>query len=388
MSATVADYELFKPVELAPGLTLQNRMVFSPCTRARSDIKTRCPNAENVQYYAARASAGLIMSEGCAVSDQAYGWYGAPALYTDEQQEGWRKVVEAVHAKGGKMFLQLWHMGRQSHPSFHPSHEVASCSSSCYSTGHTHDSEGSATGFPTTRAMTLEEVHQAVEDHRKCAERAKAAGFDGVEFHGAGGYLIDEFLQTSTNKRTDAYGGSVDNRFRFLRELIEAVTTVYPAERVGVRLSPNGVYGGMGGENNYETFAYVITELGKMGLCYLATHDGLGFGRSDKCRVFTVFELKTLFKGRVMATCSYTRDQAEGVLHAGVADFVGFGRPFLVNPDLPARFLNDWPLADPLPYELFWDAKKGLEGYHFPAYDPKQAVVDKAREQLANPVDP
>ncbi|GMF36268.1 unnamed protein product [Phytophthora lilii] len=221
--------------------------------------------------------------------------------------------------------------------------------------------------------MTLEEVRQVVEDHRKCAERAKAAGFDGVEFHGAGGYLIDEFVQTSTNKRTDEYGGSVENRFCLLRELIEAVTTVYPAERVGVRLSPNGVYGGMGSEDNYETFTYVIKELSKMGLCYLATHDGFGFGRSDKCRVFTVFELKTLFKGRVMATCSYTRDQAEGVLHAGVADLVGFGRPFLVNPDLPARFRNDWPLAEPLPYELFWNAKKGLEGYHFPAYDPKQA---------------
>jgi N-ethylmaleimide reductase len=130
----------------------------------------------------------------------------------------------------------------------------------------------------------------------------------------------------------------------------------------------------MGSEDNYETFTYVISELSKMGLCYLATHDGFGFGRSDKCRVFTVFELKTLFKGRVMATCSYTRDQAEGVLHAGVADLVGFGRPFLVNPDLPERFRNDWPLADPLPYELFWNAAKGLEGYHFPALDPKQAA--------------
>ncbi|KAE8964350.1 hypothetical protein PR002_g29004 [Phytophthora rubi] len=364
MSANLADYELFKPLELAPGLTLKNRMVFSPCTRARSDIKTRCPTDENAKYYAARASAGLILSEGCAVSEQGFGWYGAPALYTDAQQEGWRKVVEAVHAKGGKMFLQLWHMGRQSHPSFHPSNDVASCSSSCYSTGRTHDAEGHASGFPTTRAMTLEEVRQAVEDHRQCAERAKAAGFDGVEFHGAGGYLIDEFLQSSTNKRTDAYGGSVENRFRFLHELIEAVTTVFPSNRVGVRLSPNGVYGGMGSADNYETFMYVITELSKMGLSYLATHDGFGFGRSDKCRVFTVFELKTLFKGRVMATCSYTRDQAEGVLHAGVADLVGFGRPFLVNPDLPERFRNDWPLAEPLPYELFWNANKGLEGYH------------------------
>ncbi|KAF1779158.1 Aldolase-type TIM barrel [Phytophthora cactorum] len=318
-TARVGDVECSSPVWLTwplnslehsagagPGLTLKNRMVFSPCTRARSDIKTRCPNDENVKYYADRASAGLIMSEGCALP-----------LYTDEQQEGWRKIVEGVHAKVA--------------PSFHPSNEVASCSSSCYSTGRTHDAEGNATGFPTTRAMTVEEVRQVIEDHRKCAERAKAAGFDGVEFHGAGGYLIDEFLQSSTNTRTDQYGGSIENRFRFLRELIEALTTVYPANRVGVRLSPNGVYGGMGSEDNYETFTY-------MGLCYLATHDGFGFGRSDKCRVFTVFELKTLFKGRVMVTCSYTRDQAEGVLHAGVADLVGFGRPFL-------RFRNDWPLV-------------------------------------------
>ncbi|KAG3137735.1 hypothetical protein PI124_g16649 [Phytophthora idaei] len=374
MSANVADYKLFSPIGLAQGLALKNRIVFGPCTRARSDIETWVPTAENAKYYAQRASAGLIVSEGCAVSEQAYGWYGAPALYTDAQQEGWRKVVDAVHAEGGKMFLQLWHMGRQSHPSFHPNNEVVSCSSSCYAEGRTHDAHGNPTSFPVTRAVTLEEVKQVVEDYRKCAERAKAAGFDGVEIHGAGGYLIDEFLQSSTNKRTDRYGGSVENRVRFLRELIAAVTTVYPASRVGVRLAPNGVFGGMGSEDNYETFSYAIAELGKMGLAYLATHDGVGFGRSDKSRVFTLFELKTLFSGHVMATCSYTRDQAEGVLHAGVADLVGFSRASLVNPDLPARFQNDWPLAEPLAYEFYWDAKKGLEGYNsFPTY-----VADEA----------
>uniref|UniRef100_M4B3J7 NADH:flavin oxidoreductase/NADH oxidase N-terminal domain-containing protein n=1 Tax=Hyaloperonospora arabidopsidis (strain Emoy2) TaxID=559515 RepID=M4B3J7_HYAAE len=371
MSATLADYKLFAPIKVSPGLTLTNRLVVGPCTRARSDIETRVPTVENAKYYAQRASGGLIISEGCAVSEQGYGWYGAPALYTDAQQEGWRHVVDTVHAKGGKMFLQLWHMGRQSHPSFQPDNEVASCSSSCHAEGRTHDAQGNPTSFPTTRAMTLDEVQQVVEDFRKCAERAKSAGFDGVEFHGAGGYLIDEFLQSSTNHRTDQYGGSVENRFRFLRELIAAVTTVYPADRIGVRLAPNGAFGGMGSEDNYEMFSYVISELGKMGLCYLATYDGVGFGRSDKSRVFTLFELKTLFKGHVMATCSYTRDQAEGVLHAGAADLVGFSRAFLVNPDLPARFRNDWPLAEPLAYEFYWDAKKGLEGYNsFPPYEP------------------
>ncbi|POM61613.1 12-oxophytodienoate reductase [Phytophthora palmivora] len=370
MSANLADYKLFSPIELAPEFALTNRIVFGPCTRARSDIQTRVPTVENAKYYAQRASAGLIVSEGCAVSEQAYGWYGSPALYTDAQQEGWRKVVEAVHAEGGKMFLQLWHTGRQSHPSFHSNNEVVSCSSSCFAEGRTHDAQGNPTGFATTRVMTLDEVKQVVEDYRKCAERAKAAGFDGVELHGAGGYLIDEFLQSSTNKRTDQYGGSVENRFRFLRELIAAITTVYPANRVGVRLAPNGMFGGMGSDDNYEMFSYAISELSTMGLCYLATHDGFGFGRSDKSRVFTLFELKTLFKGYVMATCSYTRDQAEGVLHAGVADLVGFSRAFLVNPDLPARFRNDWPLAEPLAYEFYWDAKKGLEGYNsFPAYE-------------------
>jgi N-ethylmaleimide reductase len=363
--ASLANYKLFTPFELAKGLTLQNRVVFSPCTRARSDMETRAPTEHNAKYYEARAGAGLIISEGVAVSAQGYGWFGAPALYTQEQADGWRTVVDRVHARGGKIFAQLWHMGRQSHPSFHPeTNEVVSCSSTCYETGHTHHGvSGETVPFVKTRAMTVAEIKQVIEDHRASAALAKAAGFDGVEFHGAGGYLIDEFLQTSTNLRTDEYGGSVENRFRLLRELIEAVTTVYPADRVAVRLSPNGVYGGMGGADNYEVFSYVFEQLSAFGLAYVATHDGFGFGRSDKCKLFTAFDIKTLVKGTVMTTCSHTRDTGEGALRSGAADLVGYGRPWLVNPDLVERFKHDWPLNPPLAYEFFWNAKKGLEGY-------------------------
>ena len=158
---------------------------------------------------------------------------------------------------------------------------------------------------------------------------------------------------------------------------------MYPADRIGVRLAPDGAFGGMGSEDNYETFSYATAELGRLGIGYLATHDGFGFGRSDKGRVFTLFELRTLFQGRVMATCSYSRDQAEGVLHAGVADLVGFSRAFLVNPDLPARFRHDWPLAEPLAYEFYWDAKKGLEGYNsFPPYELVPDTESKEEDKL------
>ncbi|RLN56590.1 hypothetical protein BBJ28_00015511 [Nothophytophthora sp. Chile5] len=371
MSSVTADYKLFTPLKLGEGLELKNRIVYGPTTRARSDVVSRVPLERNIVYYEQRAGAGLLISEGCGISEQGFGWYGAPALYTDEQEAVWRELVERVHQKGSKIFLQLWHMGRQSHPSFHATNDVVSASATQYVGGSTRNAQGERTGFETARALKLEEIPEVVEMYRKCAVRAKAAGFDGVEVHGANGYLVDQFLQSSTNKRTDKYGGSFENRYRFLHEIVEALKTVYSADRIGVRVSPNGVFGGMGSADNEKMFTYAFERLSEHGLAYLAMLDGFGFGYSAESTPLTVFDAKKAFKGVVMANNSYTRDTAEGVIRSGAADFVGFARLYMSNPDLAERFQNDWPI-NPVPeYEVFWDAAKGDEGYNtFGHYQP------------------
>ncbi|GAB9477519.1 Retroelement pol polyprotein, partial [Globisporangium polare] len=374
MSEVTKGYKLFTPLQLAEGLTLKNRIVYGPLTRARSDIHTRVPNEGNAVYYEQRAGAGLIISEATAVSEQGFGWYGAPALYNDAHEAGWRNVVERVHARGGKIFLQLWHMGRQIHSSFNAAGDIVSASATCYDTGRTRNAKGESVGFETARALRTDEIAGVVEMYRACAERAKHVGFDGVEIHGANGYLVDQFLQSSTNLRTDQYGGSFANRARLLFEIVEALKSVWPADRIGVRLAPNGVFGGMGSADNAEMFTYVMEQLSKHGLAYLAILDGFflpGLGATDKSRLLTAFDAKAAFKGLVMANNSYTRDTAEGVVRSGAADFVGFGRLYMSNPDLAERFENDWPLNEAIEYKHWWDASMGPEGYNtFPTYEP------------------
>uniref|UniRef100_H3G871 NADH:flavin oxidoreductase/NADH oxidase N-terminal domain-containing protein n=1 Tax=Phytophthora ramorum TaxID=164328 RepID=H3G871_PHYRM len=368
MVSKTASYKLFTPLRLGDELELKNRIVHGPATRARSDLDTHVPTERNAVYYEQRAAAGLIITEACAISEQAFGWYGSPALYTDEHVEGWKEVVNRVHKKGGKIFVQLWHMGRQSHPSFHGTTEVVSSSATLYETGKTRNANGEHVGYERARALTLDEIPDVVEQWRKCAERAKAAGFDGIEVHAAGGYLIDQFLQSCTNQRTDKYGGSFENRYRFLHEVIEAVKTVFPADRIGVRTAPNSPYGGMGSVDNAEMFMYVYGRLSEHGLAYLAILDGwegvgAGSGYHDKCRPLITFDAKTAFKGTVMANKGYSRDTAEGILRSGSADLVGFARMFMANPDLVDRFQHDWPLNPMLDYKFFWDPSKGDEGY-------------------------
>ncbi|TMW59772.1 hypothetical protein Poli38472_004842 [Pythium oligandrum] len=362
-------YKLFTPLTLAKDLTLKNRVVVSPMTRARADKQTRVPNADNVLYYEQRAGAGLIITEATAVSEQGFGWFGAPGLYTQAHADGWKKVVDAVHAKNGKIFLQLWHMGRQSHSSFNPKNEVVAPSAIGISQGQIRDAKGEHATYQVPRALETDEIPAIIEDYRKSAELAKQVGFDGVEVHGANGYLVDTFLQSSTNKRTDKYGGSIENRARFLLELVDALKTVYPSDRVAVRLSPNGAYAEMGSQDNYDTFTYVFQQLSQHNLAYLAVLDGFGFGYHDKDRLVTTFDAKTHFKGHVFATNSYTRDTAEGVVRSGAADAVGFGRLYISNPDLAERFENDWPLNADASYADYWDANQGSNGYTtYPAY--------------------
>ncbi|KAF1334362.1 12-oxophytodienoate reductase, partial [Globisporangium splendens] len=378
------DYTLFTPLRLADDLVLKNRVVFSPLTRARVG-PTRTPNDLNALYYEQRAGAGLIISEATAISEQGYGWHCAPALYNDEQAEAWRKVVERVHARGGKIFLQLWHMGRQVHPSLNTKGDVVSASATRVEKGFTKNIRNERVRFEMARALGTDEVSEIVEMYHKCAQRAKQVGFDGVEVHGANGYLVDQFLQSSTNLRTDKYGGSFENRARFLLEIVDAVKTVWPTHRIGVRLSPNGVYGDMGSADNAEMFTYVMEQLRPIGLAYLAILDGAFDGAetvTDKSRLVTAFDAKRAFQGTVIANNSYTRDTAEGALRSGSADLVGFGRLFISNPDLVERFVNDWPLNTPVHVKYWWDGTHGAEGYTTPpAYDPMAAHDDAPQDE-------
>ncbi|GMF64578.1 unnamed protein product [Phytophthora lilii] len=329
------NFKLFTPLQLGNDLVLKNRIVFGPATRARINPVSHAPSDMNAIYYEQRAGAGLIISEGCAISAQGFGWYGSPGLYTDEPVE-WKEVIDRIHQKGGKIFIQIWHMGRQSQPSFYANNEVVSASATVLEGGNTRNADGERTGFERARALTLNEIPDVVEQYRMCAERAKEVGFDGAEIHAA-------------------------------------VKTVYPADHIGVRVSPSSKYGGMGSSDNAELFTYVFQRLSEHGLGYLAILDGFGFGNSDKSRVKTAFDAKMHFKGVVMANCSYTRDTAEGVIRSGAADMVSFVRGFMSNPDLAERFRKDWPLNDELAYEFYWDPAKGKEGYITPpAYKPER----------------
>ncbi|MBY0405326.1 MAG: alkene reductase, partial [Cyanobacteria bacterium] len=258
-------------------LTLNNRVVMAPMTRGRAG-EERIPNALMAEYYSQRASVGLIITEATSISRQGLGWVDSPGIYTPQQVEGWKPVVESVHQAGGKIYLQLWHCGRASHTAFHPELGLPVAPSAVAINGdqiHTPDGKKS---YETPRALTLDEIKAVIADYKTAAQNAKLAGFDGVEVHGANGYLIDQFLQDKTNFRSDAYGGSIENRARFLLEVVSAVCEVFPKNRVGVRISPNGVFNDMGDSNSRGIFFYVAQQLNQLNIGYLHVMDGLGFG--------------------------------------------------------------------------------------------------------------
>jgi N-ethylmaleimide reductase len=352
------DLALLTPFDLA-GLALRNRVVMAPMTRARAGA-SRVPNALMAEYYHQRSNAGLIITEATTISPQANGWVDSPGIYTDEQQAGWVPVVQAIHDAGGRVFLQLWHMGRASHSSFHDGAPAVAPSAIKINGDYIHTPLGKVP-YETPRALDLSEIPGVVEDYRRAAARAKAAGFDGVEIHGANGYLIDQFLQSKTNHRTDEYGGSIENRFRFLKEVTEAVITEFPANRVGVRLSPNGVFNDMGSPDFRETFLYAASQLNAYGLAYLHVMDGLAFGFHEQGLPMTLTEFRAVFDGALMGNCGYSQEDGESAVREGRADLVAFGRPYITNPDLVDRFANGWPLspqADP----SVWSGP-GPEGY-------------------------
>jgi 2,4-dienoyl-CoA reductase-like NADH-dependent reductase (Old Yellow Enzyme family) len=280
------------------------------------------------------------------IADYAIGWSETPGIYSDEMVAGWKKIVEAVHQAGGRIFLQLWHCGRASHSSFLNGNRPMAPSEIAIN----GDSIQTPTGkqpYEVPRAIETAEVSRIVNDYRLAVRRAKQAGFDGVELHGANGYLIDTFLQSKTNHRTDQYGGSVQNRFRFLREIIEVATAEMPADRIGVRISPNGVFNDMGSPDYRETFLYVAKQLDQYGLAYLHVMDGLAFGFHQLGEPMTLNDFRAVFSGPLIGNCGYTQETAEAAVANGQADLIAFGRPYISNPDLVERFANGWPLSPP-----------------------------------------
>ena len=349
---------LLSPLDLL-GIPLRNRVVMAPLTRARAGVP-RVPNDLMQTYYIQRASAGLIISEAVTISEQGFGWVDSPGIYNDAQVEGWKKITTALHEKGTPIFMQLWHCGRASHSSFHAGKPPISASAIKLN-GDTIHSPAGKQPYETPRALETHEVAAVVQDYRRAAERAKAAGFDGVEIHAANGYLIDQFLQSKTNHRTDVYGGSLENRFRFLKEIVEAIITVWPANRVGVRLSPNGVFNDMGSPDFRETFTDAAKRLNAFNLAYLHVVDGLAFGFHELGAPMQLPEFRAVFSGILMGNCGYTAEAAESAIASGNADLIAFGRPFLSNPDLVERFANGWELNAPAEMQVW--SSPGAEGY-------------------------
>ncbi|MEM9586608.1 MAG: alkene reductase [Planctomycetota bacterium] len=348
------------------GLPLANRVALAPMTRARAG-QERVPNGIMAEYYTQRASAGLLLTEATTISPQANGWNQSPGIYTDQMQSGWKQVTESVHDAGGKIFMQLWHCGRASHPSFHDGKKHVAPSAIAIDAEYIHTPEGKQP-HETPRALEASELPGIVDDYRLAAERAMAAGFDGVEVHSANGYLLDSFLQSKSNRREDDFGGSVENRYRLLGEVVQAVTTVFPSNRVGVRISPNGSYNDMGSENYREQFTYVARELDKLDLAYLHVMDGLAFGFHELGEPMTLAEFRQVFRGPLIGNCGYDQVTAEAAIAGGNADMIAIGRPFISNPDLIARFQNDWAL-NPNAEIADWYGPTGAKGYtDFPTH--------------------
>jgi N-ethylmaleimide reductase len=333
---------LFTPLRLG-AIALKHRVIMAPLTRLRSHQPGDVPHALNTEYYGQRASdGGLIITEATDISADARGYPGAPGIYSPEQAAGWRAVVEAVHAKGGRIVLQLWHTGRISHSSLRDGH-IPAAPSAIAAPGMHVDAGGNFVPFETPRALTIEEIQCIVDDFRQAALNASKAGFDGIELHGANGYLIDQFLRDGTNRRTDQYGGPIANRAAFLLQVVEAVAQVWKPSRIGARLSPWGSFNGMADSDNRALFSHVIAELSRRKLAYLhLIEPRTDWNRDDQVIDPSIPDaaasFRRLFDGPLIAASGFTQATAEQALADGRADAVAFGRLFIANPDLPERF--------------------------------------------------
>lgn len=351
---------LFEPLSLG-AIEARNRIFMAPLTRGRATLPGSVPNEMMATYYRQRASAGLIISEATGISVEGLGWPAAPGIWSEEQVEGWKAVTRAVHEEGGKMVLQLWHMGRLVHPVFL---DGAPCVSANATTapGQAHTPQGRLDYQP-ARALETGEIARVVGDYAHAARNAKKAGFDGVQLHGANGYLVDQFLRDGTNLRTDRYGGSPQNRVRFLREVLEALVEVWGAERVGLRLSPNGETQGCDDSDPAAIFGEAAKVVEELGLAFLELREpgpeGT-FGRTDVPKQSPL--IRSIYGGALVLNSDYTAGQAEADIEAGRCDAISFGRDFISNPDLPERIRRGADIAPNINAPASWYLP-GAAGY-------------------------
>jgi N-ethylmaleimide reductase len=359
---------LFSRYQIGP-YTLSNRIVMAPLTRSRSKQPGTIPSRLNAFYYAQRAGAGLIVSEATQISQQGQGYAWTPGIYTPEQIEGWRLVAEAIHDADGIIFMQLWHVGRISHPALQPEGALPVAPSAIAPSGMAFitnaKGEPEFVPFVAPRALETGELPGIVRQYQQAARNALSAGLDGVEVHSANGYLLDQFLNSTTNLRTDVYGGSIENRSRLLLEVVDAVAGVCGSHRVGVRLSPLGTFNDMGDADPEALFAYVAEQLDARDLAYLHVVDPSYGGHqttetADPRGVAIMRLIRERYTGALIVCGGYTRERAEAAIQSGQADLVAFGRPFIANPDLPERFRAQAPLNTP-DQATFYGG--GVQGY-------------------------
>jgi N-ethylmaleimide reductase len=348
---------LFDPIQLG-AISAPNRILMAPLTRGRAD-KAAVPTDMMVDYYTQRASAGLIISEATGISREGLGWPFAPGLWTDEQVAAWKPVTDSVHAAGGHIVVQLWHMGRQVHSSVIGGQPVSSSATATAGQAHTYEGKQD---FETARPLETDEIPRLLADYELAAKNAKAAGFDGVQVHGANGYLIDQFLRDNANFRDDRYGGSIENRIRLMREVTERVASVIGADRTSIRLSPNGDSQGVDDSNPVPLFTAAAKALSEIGIGFLELRepgpDGT-FGKTDVPKISP--QIREAFTGPLVLNSDYrTRDEAQAAIDSGVADAIAFGRTFLANPDLPERLRTGAPLNQD---DMKTWYSKGPEGY-------------------------
>lgn len=359
---------LFEKYNLS-GTELKNRVVMAPLTRRRALPPDLAANQMIAEYYRQRSSAGLIISEGSQISPEAYGYTGSPGCYTDQQIEGWKMVTSAVHQNGGKIFLQLWHVGPFSHRLLQPSGQLPLSPSGVTPPGQVLTPEGHK-DYEAPRIMTIDEIHQTIEDFARAAKRAIVAGFDGVEIHGAHAYIIDQFIMDATNKRTDDFGGSLQNRSKFLFLVIEEILKFLPSEKVGLRLSPKGYRPGLCDSAPEHTFGYIIQKLNDYHLAYLHLSELLTpeerLAKPEKS--FVPFYRK-LFDGTLISCGGHSHQSAQWMLENKYADLIAFGKPFISNPDLVKRMAANAPLTEPDKDTFYHGGAKGYIDYPF--YDGK-----------------
>ena len=350
--------DLFTPITLG-ALTLPNRIVMPALTRSRAGAD-EVPTDLSARYYAQRASAGLIVAEGSQVSEVGRGFGGTPGIYSDAQCEGWKQVTDAVHAACGRIFLQLWHVGRASHTDFQPGGAAPVAPSAIQAQAKAFTAEGfKDASMP--QALTLEGIAGVVTEFHSAARRALEAGFDGVELHGATGYLPDQFLRDRSNRREDAYGGSIENRARFLLEVVDAMVDVWGAGRVGVRVSPQNMYNDMADSDPQPLFEYVAAALSQRRVAYLSVVEGDMTGQNQQ--PFDYLALRRVFDGCYMANLMYDFERATAAVREGNVDLVAFGRGFIANPDLVERLRTGAPLNEPDPNTFYGGDAKGYVDY-------------------------